>query len=787
MVLHSEISTYLVSQIFGPGWKHLAAVATNGSAGSSAAGATSVILLLLGSLNAVALAIGTFMMSYVLAVGVIGTAHEGKPLGSAYHTLYTPVRSAAGIAMLAPVAKGLSILQLLILAAVAFSIHMTNTKMVDPVLTYLGNHHGQIVAHVNTTQITESGTKVAKAMLDGEVMEEYYHDKENKKLVQSGKTKSGFVSITPLTKKQMGNVVSKMKKKGSYVNKSGAGGYRITFNKPSGSGMPDISFGSILVPCSMQNGQGCKAIKRALVNLSASLHPIAQKIMLGNKKPSKKAYIKAINNYVDTLSQFMSTQIKPSVDKAYKKNLNKFVNRAKTLGWVGLGSWYWTLSGFNEASANLEKMKPIVENPVLFNGFNTATGNEAKKKIHTTNAFVRTALGGVKGKKAYTVIKQLEKTSGGFSSSTIDPGHLMSSVFRTQLGIHWIGEPAMHMMFGSGDPISGLSNFGHKEIPVALGSYFLFSNIHAIAKAIFKGSKHASNGWLEKFAEMADGGAMTSIGLGILQYFASITKAMLSFALMASLALFVVGLFFAYYLPAVPFILWISAVVGWLILVLESMVAAPLWAVAHMMPSDQGGLAGPYGRTGWMLFFNILIRPPLMVMGFFMAVIIMGAVGYLVEGMFMIYYAGAEADHHTLLIGGMVMPIIAGVLMVILTHKVFGLIVHLPREVPKWIGQMAGSSQLGEEEAHKEVRGVIGAVGSRTEGGLSRSASGAGTMEKAAREGGDGGSPGGGGSGEGGSGGGSSKENPEEVEGGGAETRGQTKPEQGSKGGEGGQ
>jgi len=178
-----------------------------------------------------------------------------------------------------------------------------------------------------------------------------------------------------------------------------------------------------------------------------------------------------------------------------------------------------------------------------------------------------------------------------------------------------------------------------------------------------------------------------------------------------------------------------------------------------------------------MLFFNILIRPPLMVMGFFMAVIIMGAVGYAVEAMFMVYYAGAEADHHTLLIGGIVMPIIAGVLMVILTHKVFGLIVHLPREVPKWIGQMAGSSQLGEEEAHREVRGVIGAFGSRGERGIGGAASGTGTVERAAREGGDGDSPGGGGPSEGGP-----KESPQDVEGG-SETGGQKGSENGSKGG----
>ena len=47
------------------------------------------------------------------------------------------------------------------------------------------------------------------------------------------------------------------------------------------------------------------------------------------------------------------------------------------------------------------------------------------------------------------------------------------------------------------------------------------------------------------------------------------------------LPLLLYGLALAYYLPAIPFIRWISALAGWVILIVESLVAAPLWLCAH--------------------------------------------------------------------------------------------------------------------------------------------------------------------------------------------------------------
>ena len=41
-------------------------------------------------------------------------------------------------------------------------------------------------------------------------------------------------------------------------------------------------------------------------------------------------------------------------------------------------------------------------------------------------------------------------------------------------------------------------------------------------------------------------------------------------------AIMVMGFMMAYYLPALPFLIWIDAVLGWLISVIEAVIIAPL-------------------------------------------------------------------------------------------------------------------------------------------------------------------------------------------------------------------
>ncbi|MFK5948059.1 MAG: DotA/TraY family protein [Methylococcales bacterium] len=98
---------------------------------------------------------------------------------------------------------------------------------------------------------------------------------------------------------------------------------------------------------------------------------------------------------------------------------------------------------------------------------------------------------------------------------------------------------------------------------------------------------------------------------------------------------FILAIFFAYYLPALPFILWMSAVAGLMIMVVEVMVAAPIWIVAHALPEGDG-MAGNQAKQGYMMYLSLTFRAPLMVVGFFASYIMIQSFSWLLGKSFMI-------------------------------------------------------------------------------------------------------------------------------------------------------
>jgi defect-in-organelle-trafficking protein DotA len=84
--------------------------------------------------------------------------------------------------------------------------------------------------------------------------------------------------------------------------------------------------------------------------------------------------------------------------------------------------------------------------------------------------------------------------------------------------------------------------------------------------------------------------------------------------------LFGVGTTAAYYLPLTPFMVFLFASIGWLIGVIEAMVAAPVVALGVMHP--EGDQAFGKGDQALMLLLGIFLRPPMMILGYIFGIIL---------------------------------------------------------------------------------------------------------------------------------------------------------------------
>ncbi len=145
----------------------------------------------------------------------------------------------------------------------------------------------------------------------------------------------------------------------------------------------------------------------------------------------------------------------------------------------------------------------------------------------------------------------------------------------------------------------------------------------------------------------------------------------------------VVGASLAIYVPLMPYLIFTIAVVGWFLLVIEAIVAAPILALSFMLPTnDEMGKM----LQGLMLLLNIILRPILMLFGFILATRLYQAVVKLVNfGMLSNFDFMHTADS---MFAWVAVLAIYATFVITLSNKSFSLIYALPDKVLRWMGAM---------------------------------------------------------------------------------------------------
>jgi hypothetical protein len=164
------------------------------------------------------------------------------------------------------------------------------------------------------------------------------------------------------------------------------------------------------------------------------------------------------------------------------------------------------------------------------------------------------------------------------------------------------------------------------------------------------------------------------------------------------------------------------AVAGWLVMLAQSMVAAPLWAAAHAMPEGEG-FAGERAKQGYMLLMNVAIRPILLVIGFVLAMGMVWASVWMSQSLMSVALQSMVASvelvpdpsvgkgaaglwgaidattgflYSILSLPSMLLSVIAiflisTVVTILLIHRSFDLIYETADDVMKWIGGSSGA------------------------------------------------------------------------------------------------
>lgn len=183
------------------------------------------------------------------------------------------------------------------------------------------------------------------------------------------------------------------------------------------------------------------------------------------------------------------------------------------------------------------------------------------------------------------------------------------------------------------------------------------------------------------------------------------TLALLALALFLATA----GVLFAYILPALPLIVWIAGIAGWLLMLAQAVLGAPLWAATHADPRGEG-FSTQRGRPGYMLLFALIARPVLLLAGLVAAMLLLEFLGHFIFQAFAVWHSAQDpTGAGTGLVGSLLAILLICVMIAAIARWSFSLILQVPDSVLRWIGGAATAA--GESEMAEEARSMaIGAL-----------------------------------------------------------------------------
>ncbi|MBU2766884.1 DotA/TraY family protein [Acidithiobacillus ferrivorans] len=701
----TDLSIKLLNMILGNDWYSW----LSGTAGT---GPGSALASMLKIYNNIILSVVALLIVYTYVTGIADTAHKGKVLGDKYSTMWTPIRQAGAIAALIPIPGlgGISLIQGLVAWLIMASIGLANAVW-DGGLTYMVNNGGGMSPPTSSFYNLPSNVIVGVADVAAETaaLQEPVADGG------PGLTTTGFTcSVTGFNNKKIVCGLNPFSDSTGNIMKGG--------------------LGTITASCidSSQGGQTintCSAEAKALRATFMSVYKEVGAVAVSHGAGSLSSFASNIGTIKTAFSNTINTSIQTAfshISTSAGAGLSKFTNTAKADGWASAGMFFYELGRYNNAYQKATEINIsytpgggslISAIPPSINGVLSAISQDVTHSPDSQSALIAAAS---QSASAGTATSQK-------SSILTQIGEIVDNAVGSGLknAINYIISPP-----GAGasnalnpvDPIVQLQAFGDKVTWAADSIMTGYAGAYVAAAM----TKNAGKSLIGQISNVFDAGGtqvVATVAAGASKLFSFFSGPVLILVMLLA----VIGFELAFYLPIAPAILFGFAVVEWLIAVIETLLAAPLWAAAHAMPTGDG-FTGDHGKKGYAFLMALLVRPVLTVFGLFIALSIMSTVVYFMALSFNVAFASANTGFNGPYDTIMELVLLAGV-MLVTVNKAIQVITRLPSTVLNWIGgessQPAGREELaavggyasgGHNATTKVIQGATGQGKGGTQG-----------------------------------------------------------------------
>lgn len=685
--------------------------------------------------------VGIFMI-YTILMSVINTAAEGEFLSKKQGQMSNPAwlafRVALGIGILVPKYTGYSLAQVFVMWVVVQGVGLADAVW-ERALTYLDTEGGVIYSKpLETPSIDKTFNSVSQVFQSSVCLYKVQAMAEKNKSDAQAALKND--PSNPTLQQQANEVLPSFHPVWNDDTKT------VSFGYKSSNPETDTICGSYGWAKTGKQSEAYESYKKAgLQQIVLNVDSVAKAVVQSSdetlddsqKDNLKNRVLSATLGATEDYENILMPALRGAAAEG-EKELSANYKLAAAKGWIVAGSYYWDLA--NKTNSLDKEMKNY--QPTMLTSIDKDTGKygideqalndaisqaqqyldkENIKKImelirNTANSPISTrdqatlvqflAQGGSSNDEQKQKIIQAVSPAKDSIEKTINP--LTSGVFGTVLGL--TGASVTYATYNASPAIAVVSGQFFAMLGSVAGSWFGIMNspgdpVAMLQKLGVAFVSIAAAFWISMTATLgvmstvvSTCSALNGLAFGTqnaMKFFAPVVLGVIG-------ALFVNGMILSVYVPLIPFIIFTFAAIGWLISVLEAMVAAPLVAFGITHPEGHDLLGK--GEQAVMLLLGVFLRPVVMIIGFLSAMVIARVALKIVNAGFshVIEAAGITLSGFNV-ISIMGLMILYTFIIISLVNMVFNAgIVKLWETIWMWIGFHQPNSSV--ESALQEIK-----------------------------------------------------------------------------------
>lgn len=593
---------------------------------------------------------------WTIFVTVSTSAHEGKFMGPKQSKpAFAVMRTVLGFGALVPMPSGYSMIQVFVMWIVLHGVGFANNAW-NRALDYFST--GGVLMVTTTTADASEQIDLAANVLQAQVCM-FYHEK---------RARAGGLDAT-----------------GKYIDEFTPQYGEKSVRFPARAGQKDDA-GCGKFSWDAEDKLKNSYLKTAMQQLVYDTRPVAKEIVDPrgniNNLPSRIEDV-VEDGAADWISYTLPVRGKP------RDGQKEYFELAKQRGWIFAGMYYYGLSSLQREFSDDDKWlfwpshkinglnmgggsaSGVIKFPNVVGQFDAALDNEAKvgdlKELGHHYIVVADAVA-----KAKQAAEKLELTSKGQGNDEDMPtdNAVMNYMLKSVLaGVNMANKAIMQNDATKTDPILQLQVAGN-EMMKTITHVWIGGSVAIMASSVVLSLWSSASSLGYAFRDM-------------INFFTPLLMLLL-------VTLYVQGLTMAYYIPMVPFIVFTFAVMGWFVVVIESMIAAPLVALGltHVEGHDMWGRSE---EAMWLLL-NVFLRPILMIFGL-VSGMILSRIGLVLLNMGFGQLMSEFSKINDMYVSvGRFMIYIALAIMIV--NASYSLIHKVPDRVMRWL--RSGGDQMSE-------------------------------------------------------------------------------------------